>query len=87
MAFSQIQDSQSVFSPFFFLMVITVNRPLTVRVTEPDWKLEGNAAWRVGDSQAEWVFKDKLWMSGGCFQSFAEPDAMCGRLAMANRGR
>lgn len=40
---------------------------------EPDWALEGAAAWQARDSQAEWVFKDRLWIGGGWFQSFAEP--------------
>jgi hypothetical protein len=39
----------------------------------PDWRREGNAPWQARDSQAEWVFKDRLWIGGGWFQSFAEP--------------
>ena len=38
-----------------------------------DWVLEGTAAWQARDSQAEWVFKDRLWIGGGWFQSFEEP--------------
>lgn len=38
-----------------------------------DWVLEGTAAWQARDSQAEWVFKDQLWIGGGWFQSYAEP--------------
>lgn len=38
-----------------------------------DWVLEGKAAWQARDSQAEWVFKEKMWIGGGWFQSFAEP--------------
>lgn len=40
---------------------------------EPDWKLEGAAAWQARDSQAEWVFKDQLWIGGGWFQSYEAP--------------
>src|SRR4051812_15547133 len=40
---------------------------------EIDWALEGSTAWQARDSQAEWVFKNQLWIGGGWFQSFAEP--------------
>ena len=40
---------------------------------EIDWVLEGKAAWQARDSQAEWIFKDQLWIAGGWFQSFEEP--------------
>ncbi len=40
---------------------------------EPDWKLEGNASWQARDSQAEYVFRDQLWIMGGWFQSFEAP--------------
>jgi hypothetical protein len=46
---------------------------LVAKAAEPDWKLEGTAAWQARDSQAEWVFKDQLWIGGGWFQSYAEP--------------
>lgn len=46
---------------------------LVAKAAEPDWKLEGAAAWQARDSQAEWVFKDRLWIGGGWFQSYAEP--------------
>ena len=39
----------------------------------PDWKLEGNAPWQARDSQAEYVFRDQLWIMGGWFQSFEAP--------------
>lgn len=32
---------------------------------EPDWVLEGSAPWQARDSQAEWVFRDRLWIAGG----------------------
>jgi hypothetical protein len=40
---------------------------------EPDWVLEGTAPWQARDSQAEWVFRDQLWIGGGWFQSFEAP--------------
>ena len=46
---------------------------ITIASAEPDWVLEGAAPWQARDSQAEWVFKDKLWIGGGWFQSFEEP--------------
>lgn len=46
---------------------------LAQETAAPDWVLEGQAAWRARDSQAEWVFKDRLWIAGGWFQSFEEP--------------
>ena len=39
----------------------------------PDWNLEGNALWQARDSQAEYVFRDQLWIMGGWFQSFEAP--------------
>lgn len=42
-------------------------------VTTPDWVLEGRAAWQARDSQAEWVFQDRLWIGGGWFQSHEAP--------------
>lgn len=39
----------------------------------PDWRLEGTAAWPARDSQAEWVFQEKLWIGGGWFQSYEAP--------------
>jgi len=40
---------------------------------EPDWALEGRAAWQPRDSQAEYVFRDQLWIMGGWFQSHEAP--------------
>lgn len=41
--------------------------------TSADWILEGQAPWQARDSQAEWVFKDRLWIAGGWFQSYEAP--------------
>jgi hypothetical protein len=54
--------------------------------TAPDWVLEGTAPWQARDSQAEWVFKDQLWIGGGWFQSFENHRAMCGLQPMAKSG-
>lgn len=40
----------------------------------PDWVLETEkAGWQARDSQAEYVYKDKLWIMGGWFQSLEAP--------------
>ena len=40
----------------------------------PDWVRETEKApWQARDSQAEWVFRDQLWIGGGWFNSFAAP--------------
>ncbi len=46
---------------------------LNGNAAEIDWVFEAKAAWQARDSQAEWVFKDQLWIGGGWFQSFDEP--------------
>jgi len=40
---------------------------------EPDWVLEGKAAWEARDSQAEAAFGDRLWIMGGWFGSYEAP--------------
>jgi len=40
---------------------------------DPDWKREADATWQARDSQAEYVFEDRLWVMGGWFQSFEAP--------------
>jgi hypothetical protein len=40
----------------------------------PDWvKVTGNAGWQPRDSSGELVFRDRLWILGGWFNSFAAP--------------
>ena len=40
----------------------------------PDWvKVTDKAAWKARDSQGEVVFKDKLWLMGGWYDSFSSP--------------
>jgi len=58
------------------IIAVAITLGVTVLAQEtaaPDWVLEGKAAWQARDSQAEWVFKDRLWIGGGWFQSFEEP--------------
>ena len=40
---------------------------------KPDWVLEGKAPWQPRDSQAEYAYRDRLWVMGGWFQSFEAP--------------
>lgn len=40
---------------------------------DPDWLLDGKAAWQARDSQAELVFGDRLWVMGGWFNSYEAP--------------
>ncbi|WP_395737281.1 galactose oxidase [Prosthecobacter sp.] len=56
-----------------FLSLLAGIISLNVCGAEPDWILESTAPWQPRDSQAEWVFKDQLWIAGGWFQSFADP--------------
>ena len=40
----------------------------------PDWvKVTADAGWRARDSSGELVYKDKLWLFGGWFDSFQSP--------------
>ncbi len=39
----------------------------------PDWVLEGRAPWQPRDSQAEYVFRNQLWIMGGWFDSQSAP--------------
>lgn len=39
----------------------------------PVWVLESIAPWKPRDSQAEWVFMDRIWIGGGWFNSQEAP--------------
>jgi hypothetical protein len=47
--------------------------PAVPQAAEPDWVLEARAPWQARDSQAEWVFGERLWIGGGWFTSHAAP--------------
>lgn len=52
-----------------FLLAFTA----TMAAHAADWVLEATAPWQARDSQAEWVFSNRLWIAGGWFQSFEDP--------------
>jgi hypothetical protein len=44
------------------------------RSAEPEWvKVTAEASWRPRDSSGELVYKDRLWLFGGWFDSFQSP--------------
>lgn len=46
----------------------------TPSATAPDWvKVTDEAAWQARDSQGELVYKNRLWMFGGWFNSYEAP--------------
>ena len=48
--------------------------PLFAQDSGPDWvKVTADAGWRTRDSSGELVYKDKLWLFGGWFDSFQAP--------------
>lgn len=52
----------------------SLHRLFAEDLTCPDWVLETNAAaWQPRDSQAEFVYRDRLWVMGGWFNSFEPP--------------
>jgi len=56
--------------------VLLLSAPEHLRSQEknPDWVEETkNAAWQARDSQGEVVYKDKLWILGGWFNSYEAP--------------
>jgi hypothetical protein len=55
------------------LTLLTTLLLARLRAAEPDWILEGTAAWQARDSQAEWVFKGQMWIGGGWFRSDEAP--------------
>lgn len=46
---------------------------VSTAVAQVDWVLDGAAAWQARDSQAEWVFKNRMWIGGGWFNSNDAP--------------
>jgi hypothetical protein len=58
---------------YLFSAIVFAFLGLPCVAAEPDWVLEGNAAWTPRDSQAEVVFDDRLWIMGGWFGSYEAP--------------
>lgn len=55
--------------------------------TGPDWvRVTEHAGWQARDSQGEVVYKNRLWIFGGWFQSFEAPPAMSGPRRTARPG-
>lgn len=55
-------------------LVISQTTSFGQQGSAPDWVRETEkAAWQARDSQAEYVFRDQLWIMGGWFQSFEAP--------------
>lgn len=58
----------------FMFFGLAVSLLLAAERPGPDWLREtAGAAWQPRDSQGELVFKDRLWIFGGWFQSFEAP--------------
>lgn len=56
------------------LTFATTCAPLTAQEKTPDWiRVTDAAGWQPRDSQGELVFRDRLWIFGGWFQSFEAP--------------
>ncbi len=56
------------------LLLVFMTIAVSAQMKNPDWILETKAAqWQVRDSQGELVYKNKLWIFGGWFNSFEAP--------------
>ncbi|WP_276347600.1 hypothetical protein [Daejeonella sp. JGW-45] len=54
--------------------VLAISKLLSAQPASVDWKLETpNAAWQARDSQGELVYRNKLWIFGGWFNSKEAP--------------
>lgn len=56
-----------------WLVYLAVLALRTASGAAPDWTLEASAPWQPRDSQAEWVFQDRMWIGGGWFNSMEAP--------------
>ncbi len=63
---SMLQRSLVAWVPLLALLLsgsyLPAQQPAVV-----DWKLETTAPWQPRDSQAEYVFENRLWIAGGWF--------------------
>jgi len=56
------------------LLTPAVSRSVLADDPDPDWKLvTADAGWQPRDSQGELVYRDRLWIFGGWFNSFEAP--------------
>ncbi|MCX6910085.1 MAG: hypothetical protein NTY01_18860 [Verrucomicrobia bacterium] len=55
------------------ILICSASAVSHAQVNTPDWTLEGSAAWQARDSQGEFVFRDRLWIMGGWFNSTSAP--------------
>ena len=62
----------SVITILICFYIVGYPRKLTA-TEEADWVFEGTAAWAPRDSQAEWSFRDQMWIGGGWFNSYEAP--------------
>lgn len=59
---------------FSFRLILFLLLPQLSFAQKPEWVREtGNAAWQARDSQGELVYKNKLWILGGWFNSKEAP--------------
>ncbi len=59
---------------FLILPALLASLTLFLNPKTPDWiQVTDKAGWQPRDSQGELVFKDRLWIFGGWFQSFQAP--------------
>jgi hypothetical protein len=60
--------------PFVSLLAALAAGLAAAQEKAPDWvKVVDKAGWQPRDSQGELVYKDRLWIFGGWFQSFEAP--------------
>jgi Kelch motif len=59
---------------FFLTAAVLAAVPAAGEEKAPDWvKVTDRAGWQPRDSQGEVVYKDRLWIFGGWFDSFSAP--------------
>src|SRR5438105_599368 len=59
---------------FLVLLCLTTTASALAQTKGPDWiKVTDGAGWQPRDSQGELVYKERMWILGGWFQSFEAP--------------
>jgi hypothetical protein len=65
---------RTCFTLILYVTLLSNAAVFTQEQPAPDWVLETEkAAWQARDSQAEYVYHDRLWVMGGWFQSLEAP--------------